>query len=60
MCVAYMLCLTCVMKKKCCVNCIWNTRVEKHNLKGSEIYCKEWLAISTIKKKMMNGLVHDC
>ena len=51
------------------VNCMWNTRVEKHNLRGSEnkmnmkirnlIELYQWLAISTTKEDGMNGSVHD-
>ena len=50
------------------VDCIWNTRARKHSLRGSEskmnIIVQELICISgwhyaTLRKKCMNGVVHD-
>ena len=52
------------------INCLWNTRVDKHNLKGSEnkmnmkiseieLNCTSGWQLAPLMKKVMNGLVHD-
>ena len=50
------------------VDCIWNTRVRKHNLRGSEnkmnMIVRELICICVLhyapqRKKGMNGVVHD-
>ena len=50
------------------LDCIWNTRVRKHNLRGSEnkmnMIVREPVCISVwhyapVRKKGMNGVVHD-
>ena len=50
------------------VGCIWNTRVRKHNLKGSEkkmnmidweLMCINVWHYAPLRKKGMNGVVYD-
>ena len=52
------------------MNCIWNTRVEKHNLRGSEnimnmknsskINEMSGFQLAPLRKMMINGSVPDC
>ena len=53
------------------INCIWNTRVRKYNLRGLEnimnmkniseieLNCISGWRLAPLRKERMNGIVHD-